>query len=55
MEIWKDLKETNNLYQVSNLGRFKRKEKVSRFKLKFRHLNPQLHITPYRQKSWITA
>jgi hypothetical protein len=29
MEIWKDIQETDNFYQVSNLGRFKRKEKLS--------------------------
>lgn len=27
MEIWKDIAEVNNLYEVSNLGRFKRKKR----------------------------
>ena len=27
MEIWKDIEELDNLYQVSNLGRFKRKQR----------------------------
>ena len=45
-EIWKDIRGFENYYQISNLGRVKRKERIDNIGRKY----PELLLSPYYNK-----
>lgn len=52
-EIWRDIKEYEGLYQISNLGRVKSLERVSKHTKGYMVHYKEKILTPTSEKKWI--